>query len=221
MKNKSMAVGAAISNQQVNCHSCITLNDIKDTHCKLCLSKLHTRKQRGLQTSIALLITGIILYVPANTMVIMYTNYLGQKTGNTILGGVITLWQEGSWPIALIIFVASVLVPVSKIFALSWLMYGVVKKRYNSRRKNMKLYRIVEFIGRWSMVDVFAVATLVTLIQMGNLLSIFPGMASIAFAGMVITTMLSAIVFDPRLIWDSTQKRNSDRSNDNQLKRIK
>lgn len=214
-----MPVGAAISNQLVNCHSCITLNHINASQCELCATKLRSRRHRSLQNSMAFLITGIILYIPANTMVIMYTNYLGQKTGNTILGGVVTLWQEGSWPIALIIFVASVLVPVAKIMALSWLIYGVNNKRYNSRTNNMKLYRVTEFIGRWSMVDVFAVAILVTLIQMGNLLSIYPGMATIAFAGMVIATMLSAITFDPRLIWDSTRQRKSKRNNDNQQKR--
>ncbi|WP_444996388.1 paraquat-inducible protein A [Aliikangiella sp. IMCC44359] len=200
--NKKRLTISASNSQLKNCHVCLTLHPFSDTHCKLCKSKLHSRNKNSLQNTVAWLITGFILYLPANLMPIMYTNLLGQKTGNTILGGVISLWQHGSYPVAAIIFIASVLVPVGKFFAISWLCFGVAKQKFNSHQKNIELYRVTEFIGRWSMVDVFVVAILVALIQMGNIMTILPGIASIAFAGMVIATMLAAISFDPRLIWD-------------------
>jgi len=131
----------------------------------------------------------------------MYTNWLGQKTEITILGGVISLWEPGTYPIAIVIFVASILVPIGKILALSWLCLSVTIKKSDSRRINVELYRLTELIGRWSMVDVFAVAILAALIQMGQVMSVFPGAAALAFAGMVITTMLAAMTFDPRLMW--------------------
>ena len=132
----------------------------------------------------------------------MYTTKLGNRTGNTILEGVIIFWQQGSYPIALIIFVASVLVPIGKMLALAWLCAGVAHSRFNAHQKHLVLYRITEFIGRWSMVDVFVVAILVALIQVGSIMTILPGAAALAFAGMVITTMIAAHTFDPRLIWD-------------------
>ena len=202
-------VTASSHGKVINCHVCLTLNDIEHDECQVCQSKLHSRNKHSLQNTIALLFTGFLFYIPANVLPIMYTNLLGQKTGSTILGGVIALWQQGSYPIALIIFIASVLVPIGKMIALAWLCYGVATNRFSSHQKHHTLYRLTEFIGRWSMVDVFVVAILVAMIQMGNLMSIYPGVAAIAFAGMVITTMLAAMTFDPRLIWDPVNA-NSD-----------
>lgn len=186
----------------VNCHVCLTLNDFKRNYCYLCESKLQHRHHYSIQNTTALLLTGFLLYIPANLFPIMYTNLLGQKSGSTIIGGVISLWQQGSYPISMIIFIASVLVPIGKMMALAWLCYGISTNRFTSHQKQHRLYRVTEFIGRWSMVAVFVVVILVSLIQMGNIMSIYPGVAAIAFAGMVITTMLAAMVFDPRLIWD-------------------
>ncbi|MCW8875519.1 MAG: paraquat-inducible protein A [Kangiellaceae bacterium] len=201
-------VTASSNGKVINCHVCLTLNSCEHNECRICQSKLHSRNKHSLQNTIALLFTGFLFYIPANVMPIMYTNLLGQKTGNTILGGVITLWQQGSYPIALIIFIASVLVPIGKMIALAWLCYGVATDRFSSYQKHHTLYRLTEFIGRWSMVDVFVVAILVALIQMGNLMSIYPGVAAIAFAGMVIATMLAAMTFDPRLIWDPVNAKS-------------
>ena len=195
------AISASVKNVQ-GCHVCLTLNAFSNSHCESCGSKLHSRIKHSLQNTLALLITSIVLYIPANVLPIMYTNVLGQKTANTILGGVITLWQSGSYPIAMVIFVASVLVPIGKIIALFWLCIGVATSKIRSHEKSHQLYRITEFIGRWSMVDVFVVAILVALIQMGNVMSIFPGVAVIAFGAMVVVTMVAAITFDSRLIWD-------------------
>ncbi|TQV87789.1 paraquat-inducible protein A [Aliikangiella coralliicola] len=201
MSDAKHDISASFKNMQ-GCHVCLTLNKFIHSRCQSCGAKLHSRIKHSLQNTIALLITSVVLYIPANVLPIMYTNVLGQKTANTILGGVISLWQSGSYPIAIVIFVASVLVPIGKIIALFWLCIGVATSKIRSHEKSHQLYRMTEFIGRWSMVDVFVVAILVALIQMGNVMSIYPGAAVIAFGGMVVVTMIAAITFDSRLIWD-------------------
>ena len=192
----------AHGHNKTGCSACYQINNNTFNHCHHCGSRLHKRKKDSLQKTIALLITSIILYIPANLYPIMVTTYLGEKTSSTILGGVITLWEHGSYPIALIIFIASVFVPLVKIVALSWLCFSVKTKRIRFLRNNHTMYRFTEFIGRWSMVDIFVVTVLVALIQKGSLMNIMPGEATIAFAAMVITTMLAASSFEPRLIWD-------------------
>jgi paraquat-inducible protein A len=159
---------------------------------------------QSIQTTWALIFTAILLYIPANVLPIMHTSLLGSEEPSTILGGVILLWQMGSYPIAAVIFIASVFVPVAKIIILCWLNYSVQIgfDRRNSER--IFWYRITEFVGRWSMVDVFVVAVLVSLIQLGNIMSIHPGYAALAFCGLVIVTMLAAMSFDSRLIWKNT-----------------
>lgn len=131
----------------------------------------------------------------------MYTEFFGQETPNTIIGGVISLWESGSYPVALIILLASVIVPVAKIVILAWLNYSVHRQKTTSRKTRIRYYRITEAIGRWSMIDVFVVAVLVALIQMGNTMSIFPGQAALAFCAVVFVTMVAAMTFDSRLIW--------------------
>ncbi|WP_159531360.1 paraquat-inducible protein A [Alteromonas sp. 154] len=155
----------------------------------------------SIQRTWALLLTSTILYIPANVLPIMRTEFFGQETPNTIIGGVITLWEGGSYPIAIIILVASVVVPVAKIIILCWLNLSVQLGRTGSTQLRIRYYRITEAIGRWSMIDVFVVAVLVALIQMGNTLSIFPGPAALAFCAVVFTTMIAAMTFDSRLIW--------------------
>ncbi len=191
----------AEQNHQYGCPVCLTLNDMSHARCRTCNRHLHLINSKSLQHTVALLVTSILLYIPANLLPIMYTNWLGQKTASTIMGGVISLWEPGTYPIAVVIFVASILVPIGKILALSWLCISVTIKKSDSRRINVELYRLTELIGRWSMVDVFAVAILAALIQMGQIMSVYPGAAALAFAGMVITTMLAAMTFDPRLMW--------------------
>lgn len=188
-------------NHQYGCPVCLTLNDMSHSRCRTCQRHLHLINSNSVQHTVALLITSVILYIPANLLPIMYTNWLGQQTASTIMGGVISLWQYGSYPIAIVIFVASILVPIGKILVLSWLCLSVTIRKSDSRRINVELYRLTELIGRWSMVDVFVVAILAALVQMGQIMSVYPGAAALAFAGMVITTMLAAMAFDPRLMW--------------------
>ena len=150
----------------------------------------------------ALVVTAAILYIPANTLPIMSTIALGKPVTNTIMGGVITLWNMDSYAIAAIIFIASVCVPFGKLIALVVLCWAARYGKRSGARKVTVLYRVTEYIGRWSMIDVFVVAILVALIQLGDVLSFYPGLAAITFAGVVIITMVAAESFDPRLIWD-------------------
>lgn len=199
----------AASQQMTSCTTCGLLQSLPDAglaECERCGERLRPRLPQSLQRTWALLITACVLYIPANVYPIMHSTRLGQTQPQTIIGGVVDLINGGSWPIALIIFTASIIVPVGKILALGWLCLRVGKSNEMTRRSRIRLYRIVEFIGRWSMVDVFVVAILVALIRAGNLMSVTPGPAALAFALVVILTMLAAISFDPRLIWDQSSE---------------
>lgn len=175
--------------------------------CRRCGERLHGRHPHSLQRTAALLVAAAILYVPANTYPIMTTTTLGQSAPSTIIGGVLTFVYHGDLPIALIIFTASVLVPIGKMLSLGLLCVRVRRQIPRDPLTRARLYRLVELIGRWSMLDVFVVAILVALIRAGTLLSITPGPAALAFAGVVVVSMLAAMSFDPRLIWDAAQER--------------
>ncbi|HDZ8877329.1 paraquat-inducible protein A [Aeromonas dhakensis] len=189
----------------VGCHICGALSEAGTDSCKRCGEHLHSRKPGGLNRTWALLFTSIILYVPANLYPIMDTVFLGDDSPSTILGGVLVLWAMGSYPIAAVIFFASVVVPLVKILALLWLCYMVQRGQGTSPLGKLKLYRMTEFVGRWSMIDVFVVAILAGLIRLDNLMTIYPGPAAVAFAGVVLVTMVAAMSFDSRLIWDLQQ----------------
>ncbi|HET8792101.1 MAG TPA: paraquat-inducible protein A, partial [Modicisalibacter sp.] len=123
---------------------------------------------------------------------------------STIIGGVVELWQIGSYPVATVIFVASILVPVGKLLALGWLCIAAKRSAGYHPAIRTRLYRLTEFIGRWSMVDIFVVAILAALIRGGALMSVSPGPAALPFAGVVVLTMLAAFTFDPRLLWEAS-----------------
>ncbi|QPG04760.1 paraquat-inducible protein A [Salinimonas marina] len=159
------------------------------------------RASVSLQRTWALLLVAALLYIPANTLPIMHTELFGRSEPNTIIGGVISLWQSGSYPVAIVILVASVVVPVAKIAILAWLNFTVQHRFTGRRRTRVKFYRFTEAIGRWSMIDVFVVAILVGLIQLGSTISVYPGPAALAFCAVVFVTMVAAITFDSRLIW--------------------
>ncbi|EPA8653280.1 PqiA/YebS family transporter subunit [Photobacterium damselae] len=200
----------------VACHTCNQLNPMpttKHAKCLRCDSHLHTYDPRmNLQRSWAFLLASIVFYIPANLYPMMYTVSLGQKEGSTIMGGVALLWHLGSYPIAAVIFFASIFIPMAKMFALMWLYYCASKKADCSQRdaiQHLKLYRLTEFIGRWSMIDIFVVAILVALVQLQNLMAILPGPAALSFAAVVVFTMLSAMTFDPRVFWSNTDLKSS------------
>ncbi len=192
---------SAMSQGLQGCSVCTAVVPLGSKKCDGCGAHLHGDFSRSIQETWAWLITSVVLYIPANFLPIMHTTFLGRTTENTIFGGVVTLWEHGSYPIALVIFVASVFVPIGKILILGWLCVSVQFGSTLVLKQKSRLYRITEFVGRWSMVDVFVVGILVALIQLGAIMTILPGAAALAFAAMVATTMLAAIAFDPRLIW--------------------
>ena len=171
---------------------------------------MHLRKADSIQRSLALLVTACLLYIPANIYPIMITDQLGKSEGSTIIGGIIYLIHEGAMPVALVIFLFSVMVPIGKLISMFYLIWTVKRHSPVSPRQRTVMYQITEFVGKWSMVDVFVVSILVALVHLGGLLAIRPGIAALSFAGLVIVTMIAAESFDPRLIWDEMEDKNSD-----------
>ena len=205
-----MAGDTAASRNLAACHICCKLASADLHHCPRCGSAMHLRKNDSIQRTLALLVTSCILYIPANIYPIMITEQLGKSEGSTILGGVVLLIHHGSIPIALVIFLFSVMVPVSKLMSMFYLVWTIKRHSPASPRQRTVMYQVTEFVGKWSMVDVFVVAILVALVHLGGLLVIKPGIAALSFAGVVIVTMIAAESFDPRLIWDEMEDKNSD-----------
>ncbi len=201
---------SAAANGRASCHTCGKLCDTPAGTCPRCGAGVHLRTPGSLQKTTALLIAALILFLPANLLPIMHTEQLGAVTANTIVGGVVLLWEHGSYPIAMVIFLASVLIPLAKIFALAWLVCTVYRGSPAGPSQRAALYRATELIGRWSMIDVFVVAILVALIQLGGVLNIRAGPAALAFCGVVIVTMFAAHSFDSRLIWDALPPEETD-----------
>jgi paraquat-inducible protein A len=146
------------------------------------------------------------MYIPANMLPVLTTTTLGSSDSDTIMGGVIFLYTSGSWPLALIVLIASVLIPLGKMVALAYLLISVQYGSVSSMRQRTRMYRGVELIGRWSMLDVFVDTFIVALIQLQPLMSVEPGAGVVYFMGVVVFTMLAAQSFDPRLIWDAQAK---------------
>ena len=207
-----MSTGAstAAARNLAACHLCCKLAPAELHRCPRCDTALHLRKPDSIQRTLALLVTACLLYIPANLYPIMITEQLGSAEGSTILGGVILLMHHGAVLVALVIFLFSVMVPIGKFIALFYLVWSVRSGSAISPRQRTVVYQITEFVGKWSMVDVFVVAILVALVHLGGLLSIRPGLAAASFAGVVIVTMLAAESFDPRLIWDELEEQNRD-----------
>lgn len=176
-------------------------SDVENQHKSIVGAASEIQTKNSIQRTWALLITSVLLYIPANVYPIMNTQLLGQEDPSTIIGGIILLWLHGSYPIAFIIFFASVFVPMSKIVVLAWLNYSVQQASPEKTQERIKLYRIAEFVGRWSMVDVFVVIVIVSLVQLGDTMKVLPGYAITAFCGVVVLTMLAAMSFDPKLIY--------------------
>ena len=196
------AVPEDASGGELNCPHCGELQASTNKQCRLCSAPINHRKADSLQRTWLFLITGVLLYIPANLLPIMTTTTLGQSEPSTIVGGVLLLWEHGSYPIATVIFVASIAVPIGKFLVLLVLVAGEQFQLLDHPQAQITAYRVTEFIGRWSMVDVFVVAFLAGLIQMGNLMTIIPGPAVLAFAAMVVSTMLAAESFEPKMFWD-------------------
>jgi paraquat-inducible protein A len=191
---------------RLSCHDCGLLASVTskqpDTHCQRCGAALHARRANSLNRTWALLIAAMVLYIPANLLPITLTTALGSTEGDTIMQGVIYFMGSGDWPIALVILTASILVPMLKMTALTYLLVSIHRRSTHRPLDKTKIYRMVEFVGRWSMIDVFVVTIMVALVQLGAVATIEAGSGAIFFCAVVIITMLAADSFDPRLIWD-------------------
>ncbi|WP_187488173.1 membrane integrity-associated transporter subunit PqiA [Duffyella gerundensis] len=189
-----------------SCSCCTAVLPVDQLSCPRCGVTGHARRKHSLQWTLALLFTSVMLYIPANILPIMLTNTLGSEHNSNIMAGVILLWSDGSYPIALVIFIASIMVPSLKMLAIGWLCWDAKGYGRGDREKMHLIYEVVEFVGRWSMIDVFVVAVLSALVQMGRLMSINPGIGALLFAVVVILTIFAAMAFDPRLTWDIKHK---------------
>lgn len=207
----------------MRCHVCSQLSraskgahgarwDLREMHCPRCGAALHFRKPASVSRSWALLIAAVILYVPANVLPMMKTSSLFGSQSDTILSGVVYFWTSGSWYLALIIFFASIMVPLLKMLALALLLVSVQLRTRWQPVQRARLYRLVEFVGRWSMLDIYVVGLLATVVQLTALASVRAGPAALAFGAVVVLTMLATESFDPRLIWDATEETHERRA---------
>ncbi|GAK18736.1 LOW QUALITY PROTEIN: paraquat-inducible protein A [Vibrio sp. JCM 19053] len=209
------------NHNHIGCHTCHQLNPIEakktpTLHSLKPYSQIQPRRQ--FTKSLGAFVCFNHFLYPCEPLPMMYTVSLGHAEGSTIMEGVILLWHLGSYPIAMVIFFASVFIPMAKMLALAWLYYNAQKARYLPHEESisrLKIYRITEFIGRWSMIDIFVVAILVALVQLQNLMAIYPGPAALSFAAVVIFTMLSAMIFDSRLLWQLPQNEVQEPISDN------
>lgn len=192
------------------CHACGKVSPATEHKCPRCGSALHLRKPNSVQRTVALLIAATVLYIPANALPIMIVSEIGGTTASTILEGMVEFWRTGAYPIAIVIFTASLLIPILKIVALTWLCAAATGKVHPSPKVLGKIYWLTELLGRWSMVDVFVVAILVAMVQLGAFMTVMPGPGALAFGGVVVLTMFAAMSFDPRLLWDRLEMIESN-----------
>ncbi len=184
------------------CHACGKVSPVEVGRCARCGCRLHLRKPASIQRTVALLIAAAVLYLPANLLPIMIVSEFGGTTATTIIAGMIQFWQSGAYPIAIVIFIASIFIPIVKLVALVWLCAAATGKVHPSPKVLGRVYWFTELMGRWSMVDIFVVAILVAMVQLGTYMTVLPGPGALAFAGVVVLTMFAAMNFDPRLLWD-------------------
>ena len=187
----------------IGCRRCGRVHPGGAVRCQRCHGPIRSRDTESLQKVWAWLIAGIIAFIPANVYPMLLTSTLLTHSEQTIVGGAIELLHYGNYGIAAIVFIASIMIPIGKFIAIGYLAIVVQRGRTGDAHKRHKLYDVVEFIGRWSMIDVFVVAILSALVQLKAVATINPGIAALSFALSVIFTMLSALAFDPRLIWDA------------------
>ncbi len=195
------------------CHDCGHVVRAPEGHaharCPRCGAPLHDRKPESLQRTWALLLGAVVLYVPANLLPVMRVTSFGRTQEDTIMSGVLFMLDHGMWPLAALIFFASVCVPLLKIVALAFLAASVQFGWTGRPGARTRLYRVTEGVGRWSMVDIYVVTILVALVQLGNLATIEAALGAVFFGGVVILTMIAAESFDPRLIWDAVAREGA------------
>jgi paraquat-inducible protein A len=212
----SIAWQSAASLGLLNCEDCGLLSrhaaGMHGARCPRCNAILHFRKPNSIQRTWALVIAAAICYIPANLFPVMTTITPFSKSSDTIMEGVVLLWSPSSWPLSVVVFIASVTIPLAKLIALSYLLITVQRRSAKSNRERTRLYRMVAFIGRWSMLDVFVDTFVVALVQLQPLMSVGPGPGVLFFAAVVVLTMIAAETFDPRLIWDEYEANHERHS---------
>ncbi len=194
----------------VGCLRCGRVALPDQPRCGRCGARLESRFRHGPQRVWAWWLAGLVAYVPANLYPMMITETVTATYVSTIIGGAVDLIAHGDALVGIVVLVASVVIPVGKFVAIAWVMLAIRRARSGHAHSLHKMYEAVEFIGRWSMIDVFVVAILAALVHLGQVAGIFPGLAAICFGASVIFTMLSALSLDPRLIWDATDPARRD-----------
>jgi paraquat-inducible protein A len=192
----------------LSCHTCGIVSrpvDSSPAACPRCRVPLSARKPNSLSRTASFLIAAAVLLVPANALPVMTTRTLARSHADTIMSGVVALVRAGSWPLAVLVFVASIVVPVLKIAALSTLVISTARRSSWRRAGRTRLYRFIESVGRWSMLDVFVMGLLAAIVH-SPMVGVEINGGAIAFAAVVVLTMLSSISFDPRLIWDQGER---------------
>lgn len=208
-----MPTFSAASRGLLSCQSCGLLcratGGEARLHCPRCSASVHARKPNCIARTWALLIAAYILYIPANVLPILETkSLLESPQSNTIISGIILFWNNGSWFVAALIFFASFMVPLTKLLAMTFLLVSVQAGTSWQPYQRTQLYRFVEFIGRWSMLDIYVVALSVALVQVESFASMRAGLGSVAFGAVVVLTMFAAQTFDSRLIWDAAKEQH-------------
>lgn len=194
---------AFVSPSLRGCEACgLVCEAVADVPCPRCGAPLHHRRPQSLQRSTAFLIAAALLYVPSNVLPVMSTRSVihGERT-HTLLGGIIELWTSGSWELSIIVFIASIAVPILKMAALTLLIATAHRRSTWRQYERARLYRMVDAVGHWSMLDVFVVVLLAGMVQFGPLAGVRPQPGLLAFGAVVVLTMISAGQFDARLIW--------------------
>ena len=172
-----------------------------ELRCPRCDFMLHRRKPQSVQRTAAYLVTAALLYVPANLLPVMSTSSVLGRDDHTLVGGILELWTTGSWELAIVVFIASIAVPLLKIASLALLAWTAHHRSRWRQRERAGLYRLVETVGHWSMLDVFVVVLLVGMVHFGVVASVEPEAGLLAFGAVVVSTLLASASFDPRLIW--------------------
>ena len=209
MKRASGSVPTAAAAGLARCHACGQLSRLPAAAggaaaaCPRCGAALHLRQPASVARTWAYLSAAAVLYVPANVLPVMKSGSLFGVQEDTILSGVVFLWRDGSWFLAALVLVASIVVPLAKLLALSFLLLGVQWRSAWQPQWRTRLYRIIEYMGRWSMLDIYVVTLLAALVQVQSLAAIQAGPGAVAFGAVVVLTMLASQSFDPRLIWDA------------------
>lgn len=180
--------------------------------CRRCGCSLRVRKPDSVARTWAFLIAATLAYIPANLLPILHTSTLLGDRSDTVLSGILSLWDGGSWDLAFIVFFASVVIPLAKIGCLAALLLSIQFRWTGRCRERTELYRLVHWIGPWSMLDIFVIVLLVALVQFASMAQVQPGSGAIAFGALVVLTMLAAQSFDPRLMWDAASDPENSES---------